>query len=93
MVGGGQPFKKTDELWLLEAVELRRLPTSMPTNHSRRTASGLPDFLGKIYQNGEKDIPNGHKIFQMVTKYTKWSQNIPNGHKIYQMATKYTKYP
>jgi hypothetical protein len=39
--------------------------------------SGLPDFLGPKYQNGEK--------------YTKLPQNIPNGHKIFQMVIKYTK--
>jgi flavorubredoxin len=33
-----------------------------------------------------KNIPNDHKINQMATKYTEWSQNIPNGRKIYQMA-------
>jgi hypothetical protein len=31
----------------------------------------------------EKNIPNGHKICQMTTKYAKWPQNMPNGHKIY----------
>jgi hypothetical protein len=29
-------------------------------------------------------LPNGHKIYQMAVKYTKWPLNIPNGHKIYQ---------
>jgi hypothetical protein len=37
-------------------------------------ASGLPDFLGPKYQNGEK--------------YTKLPQNIPNGQKIFPMAPK-----
>jgi hypothetical protein len=40
-----------------------------------------------------KNIPNGHKIYQMGTKYSKWAQNIANGHKIYQMGTKYSKWP
>jgi hypothetical protein len=35
-----------------------------------------------------KNIPNGFKIYQTDTKYTKWPQNIPNGHKINQMAVK-----
>jgi hypothetical protein len=53
--------------------------------------TGLPDFLGTTYQNGE-NIPSGHKIYQMATKYTKWPQNIPNAtkytkcHKIYQLS-------
>jgi hypothetical protein len=29
-------------------------------------------------------MPNGIKIYQMASKYTKWHQNIPNGIKIYQ---------
>jgi hypothetical protein len=32
--------------------------------------------MGKIY------VPNGHKIYPMPAKYTKWPQNITNGHKI-----------
>jgi hypothetical protein len=45
--------------------------------------SVLPDFSWC-------NIPNGHKIFQMSVKYTKWPYNIPNvrkihhGHIIYQ---------
>jgi hypothetical protein len=31
------------------------------------------------------------KIYQITTKYTKWSQNIPNDRKIDQMAIQYTK--
>jgi hypothetical protein len=40
---------------------------------------GLPDFSGcdipkwgKIYIETGKNIPNGHKIYQMAIKYTKW---------------------
>jgi hypothetical protein len=29
-----------------------------------------------------KNVPNEHKMYQMVIKYPKWLQNIPNGHKI-----------
>jgi hypothetical protein len=37
---------------------------------------GSQIFLGAAYQNG-KNIPNGRKIYQMATKYTKWPQDIP----------------
>jgi hypothetical protein len=43
----------------------------------------LPDYTchnkpkwGKIYQNGNKNIPNSHKIYQ--------NGNIPNGHEMHQ---------
>jgi hypothetical protein len=49
--------------------------------------------LVRTYNNCLLNIPNGHKIYQTATKYTKRPQNIPNGHKIYQTATKYTKRP
>jgi hypothetical protein len=47
-------------------------------------------FLGTTYQKG-KNVSNDHKLYKMVTKYTKWSQNIPNGHKINQMPPKFTQ--
>jgi hypothetical protein len=31
-----------------------------------------------------KNIPNGHKTYQVSSKWTKWPQNRPNGHKIDQ---------
>jgi hypothetical protein len=35
---------------------------------------GLPDFSWyKIPKTG-KNIPNGHKIYQMAIKFTKWPQ-------------------
>jgi hypothetical protein len=68
-------------------------------------SSGLPDFSSYNLPKREKlHKPNGHKMYQMAVKYTKWQQNvpngrkitkwpqnIPNGHNIYQMAIKYTK--
>jgi hypothetical protein len=46
--------------------------------------SGLPDFSwSKLTKRG--------KVFQIITKYTKWPKNISNGHKIDQMVIKYTK--
>jgi hypothetical protein len=48
-------------------------------------------FLVQAYQNG-KSIPNGHKLYQMGTNYTKWQYFIPNGHKLYQTAIFYTKW-
>jgi hypothetical protein len=38
--------------------------------------SGLPDFSWS-------KIPKWRKIYQITTKYTKWSYNISNGRKIY----------
>jgi hypothetical protein len=40
------------------------------------------------YTKRPQNIPNGHKIYQMATKYTKWQgTSIPNGKlQIYQMA-------
>jgi hypothetical protein len=32
--------------------------------------------IGKIFQNGHKNIPNGRKIHQMAIKYTHWPTNI-----------------
>jgi hypothetical protein len=39
-------------------------------------------FLGTTYQNGEKYIPNNHKMYQTAL-------NLPIGSKIYQMVIKY----
>jgi hypothetical protein len=56
---------------------------------------GCQIFLGTLYRKWEKyavstqNFPNGHKMFQMVTKCSKWSQNIPNVHKILHRAIKY----
>jgi hypothetical protein len=38
-----------------------------------------------------KNVPNEHKMYQMNTKFTKWTQNAPNEHKIFQMVIKYPK--
>jgi hypothetical protein len=46
---------------------------------SQLVKAGLPDFIGKPYQNWK----NG--------KNTKWPQNVPNSQKIYQLAVKYYK--
>jgi hypothetical protein len=45
-----------------------------------------------------ENIPNALQIYQITTKYTKWSQNIPKDHtmnqtKIYLMVKKYSKSP
>jgi hypothetical protein len=58
---------------------------------------GCQIYINKTNQNDEKwtqlpqNIPNGHKIYQMATKYTKMAKkytklsiNSPNEHKIYQ---------
>jgi hypothetical protein len=44
---------------------------------------GCQIFLGEYYPN-RKNVPNEHKMYQMVIKYPKCLLNIPNGHKIYQ---------
>jgi hypothetical protein len=50
-------------------------------NFSRLICRVARFFVDKRTKLG-KNIPNGHKIYQMATKYTKWAQNIPNGLKI-----------
>jgi hypothetical protein len=40
-------------------------------------------FLVQYTKTG-KNIPNNHKISQMATKYTKWTEHLPNGPEIYQ---------
>jgi hypothetical protein len=42
---------------------------------------GLPDFSWCM-------IPKPGKMYQMNTKYTKWTQNVPNGHTIFQYVSK-----
>jgi hypothetical protein len=32
----------------------------------------------------EKMIPNNHKMYQMITRYTKWLSDVLNGNEIYQ---------
>jgi hypothetical protein len=46
-----------------------------------RPKAGLPDF--RFFQN-RKNVPNQHKMYQMVIKFPKCLKNIPNGHKTYQ---------
>jgi hypothetical protein len=46
--------------------------------------SGLPDFSLFMIPKPEKNVPNEHKMYQMVIKYPKCLYNIPNGPKIYQ---------
>jgi hypothetical protein len=48
--------------------------------------SGLPDFLVRDTKTGQ-NLPNEHKIYQIVIKYPKCPYNIPNVHKIYQHFT------
>jgi hypothetical protein len=35
------------------------------------------------------NVPNEHKIYQMVIKYLKWPQHITNGHKIHEYFSIY----
>jgi hypothetical protein len=46
---------------------------------------GLPDFAWY-------NTPKLGKIYQMITKYTKWPWSIQNGCKIFQMTTKIYQY-
>jgi hypothetical protein len=57
--------------------ETEKLGTKEVLQGSR---SGLPDFCGynipkwgKIPNSQKICIPNGHKIYQMAVKYTKWT--------------------
>jgi hypothetical protein len=55
--------------------------------------------MAQNIQKWLQNIPNCHKIYQIVTKYTKslqntstkWQQNIPDESKIVQIATEYTQ--
>jgi hypothetical protein len=50
-----------------------------------RSQAGLPDFSWSNVPKREKICQNGHKIYEMVIKYTKRPKmHRPNGHKIYQ---------
>jgi hypothetical protein len=49
-------------------------------------------FLGAAYQN-RKNVPNNHKIYQMVTKYTEWLYNRPKCRKISSLARPSKIYP
>jgi hypothetical protein len=48
----------------------------------KEPVQGCQIFLGTTYQNGVKmiklpqTIPNCHKTYQMVVKYSKWAQNV-----------------
>jgi hypothetical protein len=55
--------------------------------------AGLPVFSCYMIPKLERNVPNEHKMYQMNTKCTKWTQNVPNGHKISQMSEKYSKWP
>jgi hypothetical protein len=41
-------------------------------------------FLSVHNTKNGKNIPNKHKMYQMLIKYPKCPQNIPDGHKVYQ---------
>jgi hypothetical protein len=50
--------------------------------------AGLPDFLGKTYQNG-KNVPKREKCSKtgkMFQNGKSVPQNVPNNHKMYKMA-------
>jgi hypothetical protein len=52
-----------------------KLPQNIP-NASGHTMLNTPVLV--------QNIPNYHKISQLATKYTKWTENLPNGRKIYR---------
>jgi hypothetical protein len=37
------------------------------------SSAGLPDFYWPMIPKKEKNVPNEHKTYQMVIKYSKWS--------------------
>jgi hypothetical protein len=57
---------------------------------------GCQIFLAASYQNGKEctkwpqSIPNGHKVYQIVTKYTKVPLHKLSSCILIQMAIKYT---
>jgi hypothetical protein len=56
-------------------------PICLSENLRRRVARL---FLVQHTNNIQKNIPNGHKIYQIATKYTKCALNRPIGHNICQ---------
>jgi hypothetical protein len=50
---------------------------------ARPSAKVARFFLVQHTKTG-KIVPNDHKLYEMVTKQTKWRYDRPNGHKIYQ---------
>jgi hypothetical protein len=72
-----KPFRRKQQLILI-------LPSIVHGEAESRVAKFFLDNIPKrvnIYQS-TINTPNGNKIYQMATKYTKWQQNIPNGRKI-----------
>jgi hypothetical protein len=75
MDGEGVSESLTLETYGPEKGETFRLATrGSPTRVARF-------FQVQTYQNG-KIYQNGHKLFPIATKCTKWQKNIPEGHKI-----------
>jgi hypothetical protein len=54
----------------------------LKASHVPSGRQGCQSFLGTTFQKLEKNVPSdqkytkGHKIYQMVAKYTKWPNNI-----------------
>jgi hypothetical protein len=62
-----------DVISLMEATQIRFKEQNVM---EMSEIQGCQIFRGTTYQNGE-NLPNDHKIYQMVVKYSKWPQNIP----------------
>jgi hypothetical protein len=71
------------------AVYKGKVPVGIGYNRYKNLRAGTVVLTKQVLS---PEAINYHKMYQMVTKYTKWQQNIPNGNKIYQMAIKYTKW-
>jgi hypothetical protein len=84
-------FRTLEQVALRSTAETRSYRSVAARNEPTPSRAGLPDF--SWCTKWPQSIPNGHKVYQMATKYTKWPQSIPNGHKVYQMPRKYTKCP
>jgi hypothetical protein len=61
-----------------QQIKKQGCSTRAETMENSAENSGLPDFSWYM-------IPKQEKMYQMNTKYTKWSQNIPKVEKILQM--------
>jgi hypothetical protein len=58
--------------------------TILPASRANQSKFRVARFFVVQHTKSGKNIPKGHKIYLMVTKYTEWTLNRPNKHKIYK---------
>jgi hypothetical protein len=58
------------DAWISHATHSKQL-SSTKISPSNQTAAGLPDFSWYVIPKPEKNVPNQHKMYQMVIKFPK----------------------